>query len=223
MHRLLTADGFQIVEDVLTHDDCDAVLAQLTHSNSRSGGTRCLLEDSWCAALARRVRTHPKISPFVPHDHVATQCTFFEKETSKNWLVPVHQDLSISVQARVQGPRLTGWSEKEGSLFVHAPVECLEHLVAVRLHFDPCGDQDGPLKVLPGTHRLGVISPTVASELRRSGAEVSCLASRGSALIMRPLLLHSSSKASGTGRRRVLHYLYGPKELPHGLAWRIAA
>jgi len=223
MQSTFTTAGFQIVDTILTSDECDAVGAEVARCSSRSGGTRSLLEERWCLALAHRLRTHPALSVCLPHDYVATQCTFFEKTTSKNWLVPVHQDLSISVQARVEAPCLTGWSEKEGSLFVHAPTEELERLVAVRLHIDPCNEQDGPLKVVPGTHGLGVIGPAAAVELRRSGAEVPCVAAKGSALVMRPLLLHSSSKASGSGRRRVLHFLYGPRELPYGLAWRIAA
>ena len=36
---------------------------------------------------------------------------------------------------------------------------------------------------------------------------------------MRPLLLHASSKASGTSRRPVLHFLFDPAALPDGMAW----
>jgi hypothetical protein len=39
---------------------------------------------------------------------------------------------------------------------------------------------------------------------------------------MRPLLLHASSKASGSSLRRVLHFLFGPRDLPHGLRWQHA-
>jgi hypothetical protein len=39
---------------------------------------------------------------------------------------------------------------------------------------------------------------------------------------MRPLLLHASSKGSGTSARRVLHFVFGPRQLPHGLAWELA-
>jgi hypothetical protein len=223
MPRTFATDGFQLIDGVLNSDECDTIADAVASCHSRSGGIRSLLEAGWCSSLARQLRAHPEISAYVPSDFVATQCTFFEKQTLKNWLVPVHQDLSIPVKARVEASHLTGWSEKEGSLFVHAPVEELERLVAVRLSLDACTGADGPLKVVPGTHRLGVIEPTTAVELRTSGTEVPCVLAKGSALLMRPLLLHSSSKASGSGRRRVLHFLYGPRELPHGLAWRIAA
>jgi hypothetical protein len=48
---------------------------------------------------------------------------------------------------------------------------------------------------------------------------VTCTMERGDALVLRPLLLHSSSKAAGTSLRRVLHCLFGPPELPLGLRW----
>jgi hypothetical protein len=44
--------------------------------------------------------------------------------------------------------------------------------------------------------------------------------SRGGALVMKPLLLHASSKATRTMPRRVLHFVFGPPELPLGLEWQ---
>jgi hypothetical protein len=38
-------------------------------------------------------------------------------------------------------------------------------------------------------------------------------------VLMRPLLLHASSKAQTPSRRRVVHILFGPRTLPHGLEW----
>lgn len=49
-----------------------------------------------------------------------------------------------------------------------------------------------------------------------------CLAQCGDVLLLRPLLLHASSKSSGSSRRRVLHFLFGPRELPQGMRWHTA-
>ncbi len=43
-------------------------------------------------------------------------------------------------------------------LFVQALVEVLEQLVALRLHIDECGPEDGALKVIPGSHLNGRLS-----------------------------------------------------------------
>jgi ectoine hydroxylase-related dioxygenase (phytanoyl-CoA dioxygenase family) len=126
------------------------------------------------------------------------------------------------VAARVDAPGWRGWSEKEGSLFVQAPVAVLEQLVAVRLHLDDCSAVDGPLRVLPGSHRLGLLADEEASRLRAQSTEIVCEARQGDALLLRPLLLHASSKANGHSLRRVLHFLFGPPELPQGLRWQHA-
>jgi hypothetical protein len=136
--------------------------------------------------------------------------------------VPIHQDLSIPVRERVEHPSLRGWSEKEGTLFVQPPVELLETFVAVRIHLDPCLDGDGPLQFVPATHTRGRIDAAAASRLRQDGPVVTCTVDRGGALVMRPLALHTSSKATGTSLRRVLHFVFGPAELPYGLQWEHA-
>lgn len=71
---------------------------------------------------------------------------------------------------------------------------------------------------MPASHRLGQVDPERAAQLGRTQG-VTVPARRGDALLMRPLVLHASSKASGTSRRRVLHFLFGPGSLPYGLAW----
>lgn len=181
-----------------------------------------MLGHAWCAALAQDIRQHDAVSRLIPRTHVAVQCTFFEKSLHQNWLVPLHQDVSIAVAHRVQDDALQGWSEKEGVLYVQPPASVLESLVAVRLHLDPCGVQDGPLRVVAGSHRLGVLSPEEAMRVRDRHTEVVCPVNPAGAILMRPLLLHASSKAQGNSHRRVLHFVFGPPTLPYGLRWQIA-
>lgn len=212
-------DGFAIVPDVLTDADCDRLSTLTAALSTSQPGTRNLLDHGWCADLARRLRAHPDLAAAIPADHVAVQCTYFEKSVGQNWLVPIHQDLSIPVRVRVDHPALRGWSEKEGMTFVQPPVEVLEQLVTVRIHIDACGAGDGPLQFLARTHTRGRIDAVQASALKREGKLVTCSVDRGGALLMRPLALHASSKATGASRRRVLHVVFGPPDLPHGLAW----
>ena len=218
----LSTQGFAVIRDVPTPGECETITASIHNGQSASVGTRSLLAYSWCKALAERLRGHPKLAPLLPADFVATQCTFFTKSSSQNWLVPIHQDLSIPVAARVDDPALQGWSQKEGSLFVQPPVELLEQLIAVRLHLDPCGLADGPLQFVPGSHLHGRVVPEAAVAARRTQETISCTLKKGDVLLMRPLLLHASSKASGTSMRRVLHFLFGPRDLPCGLQWQDA-
>jgi ectoine hydroxylase-related dioxygenase (phytanoyl-CoA dioxygenase family) len=214
--------GFLVVPGVLASSACDA-LSERVQLDPGSGGTRNLLREAWCIEVVQRLREHEVVTRLLAPTNVAVQCTYFEKSSSRNWLVPFHQDLSIPVADRVPDAALAGWSTKEGSLFVHAPVELLAQLTAVRVHLDDCGEQDGPLRVVPGSHRLGIASPEAVAVARRQVAEEACVAPKGAAMVMRPLLLHASSKALGRSRRRVLHFLFGPASLAHGLRWQHAA
>ena len=49
---------------------------------------------------------------------------------------------------------------------------------------------------------------------------VTCVANRGDAIVMRPLLLHSSSPAKVPSSRRVLHLEFSSDELPSGVEWQ---
>jgi ectoine hydroxylase-related dioxygenase (phytanoyl-CoA dioxygenase family) len=222
MSELFLRNGFALVHDLLSRAQCDALSAAASVCVSDAPGSRNMLAHDWCRELAHELKRHPAMTSAIPADHVAVQCTYFEKSIEQNWLVPVHQDLSIPVRERVAHPELQGWSEKEGSLFVQPPVALLEELVAVRVHLDPCRETDGPLQFVPGTHRLGRIDPGRARELKNAGPVVTCALEKGGALVMRPLALHASSKATGSSRRRVLHFVFGPAALPYGLQWEMA-
>jgi ectoine hydroxylase-related dioxygenase (phytanoyl-CoA dioxygenase family) len=214
-------EGFALVPGVLVPEQCSVLAHRTTGASAGGAGSRCLLSQPWCAALASLLRAHSTLAPLLSESPVAVQCTYFEKSASVNWLVPIHQDLSVPVAQRVVHSELRGWSLKEGALFVQAPPPLLERMVAVRVHLDDCNLADGPLRVVPASHLNGVVPAQAAAQAR--AREVACVAHFGTALIMRPLLLHSSSKARGSSLRRVLHFLFGPREVPYGLSWQSAA
>ena len=215
--------GFVTLPDVLSPIECDAVIRAVEADGLAGAGSRNLLERPWCQTLAIRMKDNPGVGPLLPPHAVAVQCTLFEKSAAdKNWLVALHQDLSIPVRGKVESGQCSGWSEKEGGLFVQPPAAVLESLVAVRVHLDECGVHNGPLRVVPGSHRHGRLSGVEAQQQRRDQGEHVCVNPRGRALLLKPLLLHSSSKSTTDAPRRVLHFLYGSRELPCQLQWRHA-
>jgi hypothetical protein len=217
----LKESGFAILQSVLSETECQALDQALELTPLGQAGSRSLLGSQWCAALSVRLRGSPALERLLG-PLVAVQCTYFNKSSDVNWLVAVHQDLSISVKTRVDGCGLTGWNVKEGHTFVHAPLDVLENLIAVRVHLDDSGPDNGPLRVVPGSHLLGRLSSDQQTQRRLELGESNCHVPRGGVLLMKPLLLHASSKATYPRPRRVLHFLYGPKELPLGLEWAVA-
>lgn len=217
MNPAFDSAGYLITTPVIPDAECDAAIGQLSAAGPI--GARNLLQLEWCVSLARKIVSHPAVAAVVPQDSVPVQCTAFEKSARRNWLVSLHQDLSIPVAEHISHPEVTGWSHKEGVLYAQPPSVILEQLVAVRVHLDPCRPDDGSLRVVPGSHDRGRLSDSEAFALRDRIGETECAVPRGAVLIMRPLLLHASSKLRGTHVRRVLHFLFGPRELPFGLRW----
>jgi ectoine hydroxylase-related dioxygenase (phytanoyl-CoA dioxygenase family) len=211
--------GFTIIESVLSQPQIEDAIEHIDRISFNTAGTRNLLEYLWCIELVDVLRANSTIASLMPDLPVAVQCTLFDKTIDKNWLVPLHQDLSIPVRERCEHIYLSGWSHKEGILYVQPPIEVLEKLVAIRVHIDDCNRDNGALRVVPGSHDRGRISTADIPTLKTTNGEQLCSVQQGGALIMRPLLLHASSKAIIPNRRRVLHFLFGSASLPLGLKW----
>ena len=104
------------------------------------------------------------------------------------------------------------WSMKVGITYAHAPARALSRVVALRLHFDDSRKDNGPLRVLPGTHTLGLLTQADTERLVREIPAVDCLVPSGGIVAMRPLILHASSKAEADHPRRVVHIEYVDSE-----------
>lgn len=215
----LTRDGFVRLTTSIDPAALDAALRALEDDPGPSAGDRRLLTKTWCSDLATAVIRDPALSCLIPECAVAVQATLFDKNEERNWLVGLHQDLSVPVAERADVEGFTGWSLKDGIWFVQPPIGVLERLVALRLHLDDCLHEDGALRVVPGSHLGGRLDPVDARAIRDREGDVVCEAGAGDVLALKPLLLHASSKSRSGRPRRVLHFLFGPERLPRPLAW----
>jgi ectoine hydroxylase-related dioxygenase (phytanoyl-CoA dioxygenase family) len=112
---------------------------------------------------------------------------------------------------------------KRGVLHAVAPAEALMRIVALRVHVDDSTAENGPLRVLPGTHVSGVLSRAAIVEVARRVESVECTVASGGVVAMRPLLVHASSKSLLQAPRRVLHVEYADTtRMGQGLELEIA-
>lgn len=63
------------------------------------------------------------------------------------------------------------------------------------------------------------LDSSTALRARSDLGEVHVSVPRGGVMLMRPLLLHASSKISANKPRRVLHFVFAPAIPPDGLRW----
>ena len=213
-------DGFAIIPDAISPVTVNALLRALPSSFEGRGGLRNPFEIPPVTEIARTSAVREVAQAILGPTCVAVRGLLFDKTPTANWKVAWHQDLTIAVADRHDIPGFGAWSVKAGVVHVQPPREILERMVAVRLHLDPCGPDNGPLRVLPGSHRHGRLSADAIETLRGQVDTVSCLVPRGGLLVMRPLLLHASSPATTPGHRRVVHIEFATGALPDPLAWR---
>lgn len=199
--------GFAVLPAVLTLEKMEPLAGELAGVDS--AGSRRLLDHAWCRDLAAVVLS--RASGLLPECESlrVVQATYFNKSEQANWLVPFHQDRSIPVSPST--PRTqAGWSQKEGMTFVQGSEELLQQMLALRLHVDPSHAGNGPLRVLPGSHREGILNPEEIDTWRNRCDERILTAAAGSVIAMRPLLLHASSKSNTPQPRRVIQFLCAP-------------
>lgn len=173
-----------------------------------SAGTRCLLDLPLVVGVAGQLREELAGRGLLADTAVAIQAIAFDKTPETNWKVAWHQDLMFPFAASVTANRYELPVKKGGIDYARPPLPVLEELVAVRLHLDPCGPTNGPLRVCPGSHLHGLIPSQDCAPWASAHGEEPALAEPGEAILMRPLLLHASSQATEPGHRRVLHLVF---------------
>ncbi len=202
--------GFTVIPNVIPPSGLSDVLLAIREmrTDGARAGLRNMLQCPPASRLARDPRLMEIAVRILGADAFPFRATLFDKSPEVNWLVAWHQDRALPIQRRQDKAGWGPWSTKEGVLYAQAPANALEQVVALRLHFDDCLEANGPLRVLPATHRLGVLTGEAIDELASHVSPVECHVETGGVLVMSPLLLHASSKSKASGSRRVLHIEY---------------
>jgi len=196
--------------ELLTTGIPSASRSRLRESMFHAGkaGARCLLDEPPIREVVIELRAELVASGHLTPQAMAIQAIAFDKTSGTNWKVAWHQDLMFPFAKAVTSPGYDLPVKKGGIDYARPPIGVLERLLAVRLHLDDCDDSNGPLRVIPGSHRHGIIS-TGNIPIHLSGqAPLTCVADEGVALLMRPLVLHASSQALQPKHRRVLHLVF---------------
>jgi ectoine hydroxylase-related dioxygenase (phytanoyl-CoA dioxygenase family) len=212
--------GYGIVPGCLSHQECGEIVEILSAERvSRSrAGARHLMGNPAVSALANDVRLTELAKPWIGCSAIPFRATLFEKSGASNWLIPWHQDTALPLVERFDLVGWGPWSQKAGTAYAHAPTWALSRVIALRVHLDASIADNGPLRVVPGSHLAGVLSDQAVMEFVSTNDHVECCIPQGGVLAMRPLIIHSSSKARSVQPRRVLHIEYADSlELADGI------
>jgi ectoine hydroxylase-related dioxygenase (phytanoyl-CoA dioxygenase family) len=222
-------DGFGILANAIDAETVSYLtneLAKLKPSNSvrRKSetvyGVRNLLNLSPAIREFSRSKSVRKIAEnFLGKNAKVVRAIFFDKTAEANWKVPWHQDLTIAVKEKRETKGFTAWTRKAEIQHVQPPIEILEKMLTLRFHLDDADVDNGALKVIPKSHKGGRLSAAEIKLRRQANETLICSVKKSDCLIMRPLILHSSSAAATPKNRRVIHFEFSADDLPNGLDW----
>jgi len=183
-------------------------------------GARNLMSNPVIADLAFDSRLLQLAADALGSNAQPFRATLFEKSGAANWHVVWHQDRALPMSQRIESCEWGPWTTKAGVLYALAPAWALKRVLALRVHLDASTLSNGPLQVIPNSHEAGVLLPSAIRRLMNTRAAETCTVGRGGVLAMRPLLLHSSTKALCDEPRGVIHIEYA-KSLDFGTGLRL--
>jgi len=219
---VILKDGYELIDGFLTEDQLFSINKNI-HSialPNKLGGTRNAEKKfSSIGKLAASPYLLSAARNYLAGNPSLVRAILFDKTPESNWLVAWHQDKTVAVSSMFENPDWGPWSVKDGVHHVQVPLAVLNQMVTFRIHLDDTNKENGCLKLISGSHTSGILSQEEIHRYTKLRSPVFCEAKSGSALVMRPHILHASSKAIQPSQRRVLHLEYSSYELPSGIAW----
>jgi ectoine hydroxylase-related dioxygenase (phytanoyl-CoA dioxygenase family) len=208
-------DGFAILSTRINQETVESLQGDFPGNR---GPDRNVLSLPSVRALATSHSVREIVQEILGPECFAVRGIFFNKTRESNWKVVWHQDLTIALREQKPVEGFGPWTTKAGIWHVQPPSAIMNRMLAIRLHLDESVCDNGPLRVIPGTHKHGRLSAPETAMFAKSNC-VTCIVPKGGALVMRPLLLHASSACVVNKPRRVIHLEFAARALSHGLRW----
>ncbi len=215
--------GFELAKQFISPETIQRLIDEITLSNNQQSlhGIRNAEKKLDCIAkLAHSEKILAKARSILGDEPQLVRAIFFDKNPEKNWLVSWHQDKTVSVNKKEHIDGWGPWSLKDNTHHVQPSESVLNNMVTFRIHLDDTNADNGCLKVIPNSHKRGVLTQIEIDSLVKSEVSIECEANAGDMLIMRPLILHASSKAKSPKHRRVIHLEFSSYDLPNDICWK---
>lgn len=227
MNNELSTQGFSIIEDIYNDDEIKQILKAINQVDTSKETFR---KSADLFAIRQFLKEVPAVYKLIfnenlkaviksnfGNDYFVVKSIYFDKPEQSNWFVAYHQDLTISVDKKLELENFGPWTVKQNQFAVQPPIEILQQNFTVRIHLDDTDENNGALKVIPNSHLKGIYrAETIDWTIEK---ETICKVEKGGIMIMKPLLLHSSSKTTNNNKRRVIHIEFSNIELPKELQW----
>ncbi|WP_185681230.1 phytanoyl-CoA dioxygenase family protein [Chryseobacterium sp. 18068] len=225
--NLIQENGFTVINNIFSDKEIERI-SEVIQNIDTSKETFRKSEDLF--AIRQFLKEIPDVKDLIFNENIKTiikeifgekyftvKSIYFDKPEKSNWYVAYHQDLTISVDKKVELENFGPWTTKQNQFAVQPPLDILENIFTIRIHLDETNENNGALKVVPKSHSKGIYRPeTIDWNVE---TENICNVEKGGLMIMKPLLLHGSNRTTNGKKRRVIHIEFSDKELPEVLNW----
>jgi len=227
-HKTEISDkGFTIINGVFSEEEINQIINVIDSINT-SKETFRKSEDLF--AIRQFLKEVPESRQFIFNDNIkkiineifeenyfVVKSIYFDKPKKSNWYVAYHQDLTISVDKKLDLNGFGPWTTKQNQFAVQPPINYLKNIFTIRIHLDDTDENNGALKVIPNSHSKEIYRPeTIDWNVE---TEEICSVNKGGIMIMKPLILHGSNRTTNNKKRRVIHIEFSNMELPEEINW----
>lgn len=219
--------GFAVINNVFSQKELEEINHVLQNIDTSKENFR-KSEDLF--AIRQFLKEVPEIKDLVFNENIqkvvkeifgekyfVVKSIYFDKPETSNWYVAYHQDLTISVDKKLDLPDFGPWTTKKNQFAVQPPLDILENIYTIRIHLDDTDERNGALKVVPKSHAKGIYRPETIDWTIET--EEICNVEKGGIMMMKPLTLHGSNRTTNGKKRRVIHIEFSDMELPEVLQW----
>lgn len=224
----IDTEGFTIINTVYTENEIERLISLIENNTENRVDTATFRKSQDLFAIRQFHKEIPETLPYIFNPNLKdiieatfgegyfiTKSIYFDKPEKSNWFVAYHQDLTISVDKKIEIENFENWTIKQNQFAVQPPIKILENNFTIRIHLDNTTKDNGALKVINDSHSKGIFRV----ENLQTENETICEVEKGGIMIMKPLLFHASNKTTNNERRRVIHIEFSNQVLPDGLEW----
>ena len=169
MREKIQKTGFAIIENVFSNTEIENLISTISNNDSSKETFRKTNDLFAIRQFFKEIPTafdnvfNDKlkniISEIFGHDFFVVKSIYFDKPENSNWFVSYHQDLTISVDKKLEIENFGPWTTKQNQFAVQPPLEILQDNFTIRIHLDKTNAENGALKIIPKSHLKGVYRP----------------------------------------------------------------
>lgn len=142
----ITNEGFTIINTVYTESEIEKLISLIENITENDSDNSTFRKTQDLFAIRQFHKEIPETLPFIFNQNLKdiikstfgdgyfiTKSIYFDKPEKSNWFVAYHQDLTISVDKKIEIENFENWTIKQNQFVVQPPTKILENNFTIRI------------------------------------------------------------------------------------------